>query len=85
MYQNLYEIRIRDDLNYVNKDIHDSLKLLVVNQKLTEFYLGFFGILITSDDGLNLIKQYNQIIKDNNQLECLKYHHSRISREVKYE
>ena len=44
-----------------------------------EFILLFYRSLLNNNDGYELIKQYNQLIKQKQYLEYLRYNHNRIS------
>ena len=62
-YYNLYGIYVFDYNNSIDNNIHDLIKQLVRQSIVIRFTLSFYGNLYNSDDGLQLLKEYNQIVK----------------------
>ena len=62
-YKNVYSIAVFDHNDSVDNINHDQIKQLVRQSVVMGFMLVFRGNLNNSDDGLQLLKEYNQIIK----------------------
>jgi len=62
-YLNIYYIGIRDWKDSVDC-IHESIKKIVVDSRLSGFGLAFWEGLSDNEEGLKLLKQYNRIIKN---------------------
>ena len=79
-WKNLYMIEIDDRLDSVDEERHNKLKEMVEEKKLLGFKLGFsYSQLFNSEDGLKLTKEYNSIIKRQEDMEELFYNHKRIN------
>ena len=62
-YKNVYLIYVVDNNNSVDNQVHNQIKQLVEQSIIMKFMLVFYGSLCDSDDGLQLMKEYNQIIE----------------------
>ena len=62
-YNNVYSIAIWDYNDSVDNMVHNQIKQLVRQSVVMEFRLVFEdGDLFNNNDGLQLMKEYNQII-----------------------
>ncbi len=75
---------IWDQTDRVDEGRHGEFKDMVEQKELFGFGLGLTlrDGLGSSESGLRLIKEYNQIIKKKEHLKSLKYDHSRIDETV---
>ena len=62
-YKNVYSIAVSDYNDSVDNEVYNQIKQLVRQSVVMAFMLLFNGNLKHSDNGLQLFKEYNQIIK----------------------
>ena len=79
-FNNVYAIILVDENDYVDDKTHDVIKQWVVQQPIIVFKLWFYSEcqLCNSNNGLKLIKQYNQLVKQKQYLQELGYYHKMI-------
>lgn len=79
-YDKAHAIVIDDYSNQVDIHVHDQLKLLTEGLTVLQFQLRLYGNLKSSKDGVDLLKEYNEIMKRKEHLCNLYYHHDKINK-----
>ena len=63
-FKNLYDIKMVDYLDNIDKETHDGFKRIAREKRLFRFELAFNrGELFSSEEGIQLLKEYNDIMK----------------------
>ena len=78
-WKNVYRVWIEDWTDRVDKERHKILKEMMEQKSLFKFGLQLWGDLYWSKGGIKLMKEYNMIIKEKENLEQLRYTNNRIN------
>lgn len=63
--KNIYDIKMVDYLDSIDKDTHDGFKRIAQEKRLFRFELAFNrGKLFSTEEGIQLLKEYNHIMKE---------------------
>ena len=79
-YTNVYEIVVEDFDDRVDSGIHGLIKQWIRDLTIFKFMINFGinSMLYSNEDGLGLVKEYNQLMRYEYQLEYLGYGHIKV-------